>query len=116
MENTLINNMLQMKEDIGKIAEIVKKHDSETFPKIENTLLRMESKQNKDIIQFHQSREELSKRMDPIEKDFQDRVIQRKENQLEIKRLKWAVITMGTLGVTTAAWEHIVEFFKSIIK
>lgn len=46
-------------EKVDTVAEIVDKHDNITFPNIERTLIRMESKQNKDIALFTKKEEEL---------------------------------------------------------
>lgn len=46
-------------EKLDNVSCVVDKHDNITFPLIQNTLIRMESKQNKDIALFVKKEEAL---------------------------------------------------------
>lgn len=107
--------MFQMNEKIGKIAEIVERHDSETFPAMRDTLARMESKQNKDILQFNEAREALHKRIDPIEKDYIERMERKQDTAKELKKIKWSVVGTIILGIAIGAYDHILYLIKQII-
>lgn len=90
-----------MNKELGRISEIVKKHDDETFPKImevldeqTNALKRMESKQNKDIVQFNQKAEELHIRLKPLEEEHQERILAKKDTSGKLKNLLWDMIKL----------------------
>lgn len=84
MEQTIMTKLLDGQERMNdkltaisertvRVEEVVRRHDEVTFPDIQETLTRMESKQNKDILQFNESKEELNDRIKPLEVDFAKR-------------------------------------------
>lgn len=91
MEQTIMSKLLDGQEKMNdkltgisertvRVEEVVRRHDEVTFPEIQkelktqsNALYRMESKQNKDIIQFNESKEELGDRIKPLEADLEKR-------------------------------------------
>lgn len=99
----VLENQKETAEKMGRITEIVERHDSVTFPKMENILTRMESKQNDHIIKciadkeefdkkVKADKEELERRIKPLEDDYKHR----KEVRQEIKK-----------NVTAIAWDWI---------
>lgn len=119
MSDPILNQILQNQNDtsekIGGITEIVKRHDEVTFPEIQNSLLRMESKQNKDILQFIAAREEIHKRLEPLEADL---LARQKRGEAFAKGSK-AVLLRFTdkmllviIGIAIVAWKRIIEFFS----
>jgi len=107
---------MDVKEKIGGIAEIVKRHDEVTFPLITETLVRMESKQNKDILQFNEEREKLHDRIKPLEVDFRLRVEQKDEFRKEIRKIRWGILSALTLIVVIGLFDHIINLFKNLLK
>lgn len=73
-ENTILNKLFELSTKIDVVSTVVKRHDEVTFPDIQNelktqsnALMRMESKQNKDILQFVEEKEKIHKRLEPLE-------------------------------------------------
>jgi len=96
MNDVLLKNQIEMNKEIGRIAEIVKKHDDETFPNMmkildEQTkaLVRIESKHNQDFLQYVKENEELSNRVKPLEEDYKERKEAKEDTRKKIISLGW---------------------------
>lgn len=122
MNDVLLQNQIEMNKEIGRVAEIVKRHDEETFPRMmkvldEQTkaLTRMESKQNKDITQFNQANEELKKRVDPIEQDFLQRQ-KAKENILgKFSWIFWEIMKVVSVALVLYVLIKVMPSLKPFI-
>lgn len=107
---------MEVVEKVGKIAEIVKRHDEHTFPEIMATLVRMESKQNKDIEQFNKKSSEIEERIKPLEIDYHLRKTQQDEFKSEIRKIRWGIVSAIVLGAVVGLFDHIINIFKNIIR
>lgn len=119
MQDTILNQILQnqnaMSEKIGGITEIVKRHDEVTFPNIEGTLTRIESKHNQDYLQFIAEKEALNRRLLPLESDYNKRVQRGDSVKKGWTSIAWAVIEKGVLiaiGTLIVSWRQVLEHFK----
>lgn len=122
MEKSLLDNLFAVNEKLGKIAEIVNRHDTETFPamvqdnvEIKNSLFRIESKHNQDYLQYIQANEETIKRLTPLENDYLERLKKKEENRLEIRKIKWSAISMVSLGALIGTYDQILSLIKGFI-
>lgn len=93
--NTILNKLFELSTKIDTVATVVKRHDESTFPEIQkelksqsNALFRMESKQNKDILQFVEEKEKIQSRLVPLE----EHLTNHKELKAEDKKVWLDVI------------------------
>ena len=70
---TLLKQIFDISSSLGEIRAIVKRHDDVTFPEMQKelkeqsfALKRMESKQNKDILQFVEEKEKIWAELNPV--------------------------------------------------
>ena len=77
---------------VSKIGEIVRRHDEQTFPEMQATLTRMESKHNQDYLRYVESREEIIARVEPLESeitkermDALDEIVERNKDRKELR-------------------------------
>jgi predicted amidohydrolase len=110
----LLDNVLKMNNEIGTLSEIVNRHDKITFPEILNTLSRMESKQNRDILQFNEEKGKINERLRPLEEDYKNRIIRQVENRQEINKIKWSAISIFSLGAIVGTYDHIIYYAKLV--
>ena len=116
MELEYIKAIMDVKEKIGGIAEIVNRHDIVTLPQITNTLLRMESKQNADIARFNLEKTLLEERILPLELDYKLRQEKQDNYKNDIGRFKWAILTALVIGAVMGFFDHIILIIKNIFK
>lgn len=107
---------MDVKEKIGAITEIVKRHDEVTFPIITATLTRMESKQNQDIEQFNKKSENMEERIKPLEIDYSLRQKEKDEFRKEIRSIRWGIVSAVVLGAVMGLFDHIINIFKNLIR
>lgn len=119
MSDTILNQILQnqnaMSEKIGGITEIVKRHDEVTFPNIENSLTRIESKHNQDYLQYVKKAEEQDRRIVVLEADYTRRAKRGESVKKGWASIAWAVIEKGVLiaiGTLIVSWRQVLEHFK----
>ena len=126
MEQTIVTKLLDGQEKIieklATVGEIVRRHDTETFPDMKKelstqseSLYRMESKQNKDILQFNEAKKEIHDRIKPLEDDYIARQNARIENKKEVKKIVWSGIGIFALGIVTGTFDHVANFVKFMI-
>ena len=100
MEQTIMTKLLdgqeKMTEKLATVAEIVRKHDVETFPEMKaelkkqsDALYRMESKQNDDIKHFTSEKEAIIARLKPLEEDLASRNEGKKETKNRVSTIIW---------------------------
>lgn len=100
MENTIMTKLLEGQEKIieklATVSEIVRRHDTETFPKIEkelgkqsDALYRMESKQNEDMVKFIMEKEAVIARIKPLEEDLANRQKGKVETKSKVSGILW---------------------------
>lgn len=73
INSTILKQLFDMSTKIDTVATTVKRHDDITFPAMQKelkdqseSLLRMESKQNKDILQFVEEKEKIWAKLNPV--------------------------------------------------
>ncbi len=111
MQDTLMTKLLdgqdKMIEKLATVSEIVRRHDEVTFPEmklaikdISDTVTRIDSKHNKDIILLEKKGEEdrerarvnnenINKRLNLLEVDYNNKVENKKEVKTKIKEIIW---------------------------
>ena len=106
-----INDKLQtISERTVRVEQTVQRHDTEIFPNITNALFRMESKQNEDMTRFMIEKEQIYKRLTPLESDLQIRIENSKETSKRWKNIFWAgveKILYVIAGGTVVYWNLI---------
>ncbi len=126
MEQTIVTKLLDGQEKIieklATVGETVRRHDTETFPDMKrelstqsDSLFRMESKQNKDILQFNEAKKEIHDRIKPLEDDLLARQNSKKETKRELWKIFWSGVGLFVIGITTGAFDHITNFIKFLI-
>lgn len=105
LANTVLNKLFELSTKIDTVATTVKRHDEVTFPDIQkelktqsNALFRMESKQNKDILQFVEKEEKIRARLVPLE----EHVANHKELKAEDKKV-WVEISKHAISVVVGS-------------
>lgn len=103
--NLILNKLFELSTKIDTVATVVKRHDEVTFPEMQkelktqsNALFRMESKQNKDILQFVEKEEKIRARLVPLEEHV--------ENHKEIKaedKKAWVDVTKHAISLVIGA-------------
>jgi hypothetical protein len=111
----IMNHIVEISKKMGEVSSIVKRHDEITFPEITNTLTRMESKQNQDILRFMKEREMLDDRIKPLEDDYKVRKQASEDNRKEVRKIVWSGIGLFVIGIFTGAFDHITTFIKFMI-
>lgn len=108
--NTILNKLFELSTKIDTVATVVKRHDESTFPEMQkelksqsNALFRMESKQNKDILQFVQEKEAIHNRLKPLE----EHVANHKEIKAEDKKV-WIDVTKHAISLLIGAVSTLV--------
>lgn len=92
LETTLLKEILTINTQLGRMNEIIERHDKVTFPTMQNTLTRMESKHNQDYLQYIESKDAILKRIEPLEAH----VANHEEIKAEDKK-SWSEITKHTI-------------------
>lgn len=108
MGDNFTQYIVEINKQLGGLAEIVKRHDEYTFPEIQNTLKRIESKHNQDYLQYIESKEALNKRLLPLEEDYKKRQEVKKEVKKNSGNILWDLIKMGVMGLVG----YLVAIFK----
>lgn len=110
LANTVLNKLFELSTKIDTVSAVVKRHDEVTFPEIQkelktqsNALFRMESKQNKDILQFIEKEEKIRARLVPLE----EHVANHKELKAEDKKV-WVDITKHAISLIIGAVSTLV--------
>lgn len=104
---TLLKNQIELNEKMGRISEIVERHDTVTFPEIMSTLKRIESKHNQDYTQYVASREDANKRLIPLEADLEARRNFKEGAKKGFGSIGWDMIKMGTIAIIGYALSFI---------
>lgn len=126
-EETLMNKLLdghiKTTETLGKIGEILERHDKVTFPEIKKELLkqsdalyRMESQQNEDMYKFIQEKEVIYKRLKPLEDDFEKRAAFASGVKKKWSDITWDIIkdivkylTVLIVGYLLLMWNNLIK-------
>lgn len=92
VEKILLEGLMGIRSEIGRIGEIVRRHDDETFPEIQKSLGRIESKHNQDFLQYIDTKEALEERIVPLEEDYEERQkVKEEKEELVMEGKKGAV-------------------------
>lgn len=99
--NLILKTLMELKEDIGGVKSDVKTVKDEVII-LNKIVTKIDSKHNQDYLQYVASREEMDKRITPLEEDY----IQRKECKAEnrkgwkdtlFKSIQWIIMTLLTI-------------------
>ena len=121
MEQSIMTKLLEgqdkMIEKLATVSEIVRRHDEVTFPEMKaeltkqsNSLYRMESKQNEDMTKFIAEKEEIYKRLTPLELDLRKRLESSKDTNNRWKGIFWGGVEKViyiVIGGTVMYWQLI---------
>ena len=126
-QDTLMQTILGMAKDISRTAEIVDRHDTDTFPELKKEILetkhavtRIESKQNQDMSYFHQEKEAIIDRIKPLETFYREIMKNREEAKSNWKRIFWGIMEkisyIVLIGLAGYAFTHAPEIINHIFK
>ncbi len=96
-------------EETRETQVVMHQENQGNLKEVRDILTRIESKQNKDIIQFNQAKEEITKRIDPIERDFIARMEAKKDVNTRFLSLLWDLLKIGiiaAIGYATAMFKN----------
>lgn len=103
--NTVLNKLFELSTKIDVVATTVKRHDDITFPEMQKnlkeqglTLKRIESKHNQDYLQYVEAKENIEKRIEPLEEHLKNH----KEIKAEDKKV-WVEITKHAISLIIGA-------------
>lgn len=126
--STLMTRIMDSLDNLGKdvrtisertirVEDTVKRHDETTFPEMKtelikqsNSLYRMESKQNEDMAKFVAEKEEIYKRLSPLEADLRKRVEASKDTNSRWRNIFWGgveKVIYVIIGGTVMYWQII---------
>lgn len=111
--NTILNKLFELSTKIDTVATVVKRHDESTFPEIQkelksqsNALFRMESKQNKDILQFIDEKEKIHTRLVPLEEHVKNsKKVNAEDRKTWLEVLKHSATSTTTLILAWVAYK-----------
>ena len=115
LANTILNKIFELSTKIDTVATVVKRHDESTFPQMQEelksqskALFRMESKQNKDILQFIEEKEKIHTRLVPLEDHVKSHKIDNSKSEtIEVEKIKsnteiWKLVFTSVVSIVTA--------------
>jgi hypothetical protein len=108
----LIEDQKENANKMGRVVEIVERHDKVTFPEMNDTLKRMESKQNRDIIQWNDEKEKLNDRLKPLEEDYKVRTESKRNIKKNVGEIVWEGIKKAIFVIVTITVAKLSGFFK----
>lgn len=118
MSDTILNQILQnqnkQSEQIGGITEIVKRHDTVTFPEIKDALARIESKHNQDYLQYVETREKIEKRLTPLEEDYISRKSSKDDTSKRFKDTRFGVLEWAIIVLITAVTSKVMALLGKL--
>ena len=89
-DNLILKTLMDIKEDVGGVKADVQAV-KETVAINSDTLTRIESKHNQDYLRFVADKENLDKRLTPLELDYKKRCENETENRAGFKKLFFQV-------------------------
>jgi phage terminase large subunit-like protein len=86
-ERDNFNQFMEINKTLGRLTEIVERHDKVTFPEITNALKRIESKHNQDYLQYVEAKEEAKRLLENHEERL--RKVEKINTEAKAEKSKW---------------------------